>query len=29
MSKDTRERATHLINETKVTKLGKFLEFLN
>ena len=25
MSKDTRERATHLINETKVTKLGKFL----
>ena len=28
MSKDTRERATHLINETKVTKMGKFLRIL-
>ena len=27
MSHDTKERATHLINETKVTKLGKFLRF--
>ena len=27
MSQDTIERATHLINETKVTKFGKFLRF--
>ena len=27
MSQDTSERATHLINETKVTKFGKFLRF--